>query len=174
LPIQFKRYLEQKQINETSKLIFESDLLPKDCFIYKDKPYNVKSILQIWASLKNKKYDEFNDLRIKIAPVKSHKDFKLFIHNNTTNTLKYFNKKIYKWNFAVPRQGYYDYSKKITDPNKLIKNRQYLFVKYINPISKEIFKKIDFKKLSESNTSIPGFSNSDVIKEYLTLLEKQA
>ena len=46
---------------------------------------------------------------------------------------------------------------------------QYLFVKHNNEISKQIFKLIDFEKLSKSNTSIPGFSNTDVVQEYIRI-----
>ena len=92
----------------------------------------------------------------------------LFLKDNKTKKeiLKYFDKKKYEWDFAIHRQGFYDYSKKIFNPEELIKNRQYLFVKYVNPISKEIFKILDFEKLSNLNTVIKGYSNSNVVAEY--------
>ena len=43
---------------------------------------------------------------------------------------------------------------------------EYLFVKFESEISKEIFNKIDFTKLSKVNTSVPGFSNTDLVAEY--------
>ena len=98
-----------------------------------------------------------------------HPDFLLYIHNNTTETLKYFDKKKYEWDFAVCRQGFYDYSRRITNPSELKSNVQYLFVKYVNPISKDVFKKIDFEKLSKTNTSILGYSNTDVVAEYIRI-----
>lgn len=78
-----------------------------------------------------------------------HSDFKLFIHNNTKETLKYFDKNKYQWNFAVHRQGYYDYNKKIQSETDLISNRQYLFIKLLSPESKSVFNNINFEKLAE-------------------------
>ena len=166
LPIQFRRWSVQKQINKDFKLIYSSENLPRNSFLVKNKPYNVNCLLQIWVSKKNVKFDKHKDLRIHEKPKNKHEDFKLWIHNNTNETLKYFDKDKYKWDFAVVRQGYYDYKEKIINPLNLIQNRQYLFVKYINEQSKLIFEKIDFEKLSNSNTSVKGFSNTDLVAEY--------
>lgn len=69
------------------------------------------------------------DERIVAPPKIRHNDFITYIHNNTPHTLKYFNKEKYQWDFAVVRQGFYDYNEKITNANLLIKNRQYFFIK---------------------------------------------
>jgi predicted RNA methylase len=47
LPMQFKRFLTQKNITPSGKLIFSSPKLEKNSFIFKDKPYNVNCIFQI-------------------------------------------------------------------------------------------------------------------------------
>lgn len=172
LPIQFNRYNTQKQIKPSAKLIYTSLPLPRNSFIYKNKPYSVNCIFQIWVNDKIK-FSKFKNLRLRIAPENKHPDFKTWIYNNTKATLKFFNKQKYKWDFAIVRQGYYDYSKIITNPKELKKTRQYLFVKFINPRSKLIFKKINFVELAESNTSIKGFSNTDLVKKYNELVEQQ-
>lgn len=162
LPNIFNRYSIQSKINLNAKLIYSFQLKEKS-FILDDKSYGVKCVFQIWT--KNViTYD--NDLRIKEKPLIKHNDFETWIHNNTTQTLKYFDKKKYKWDFAVVRQGFYDYSKKIKNPDHLIPNRQYFFVKYKNNIAKDIIKQISFVKLSKTNTQILGFSTSDFVKEY--------
>lgn len=163
LPIQFRRWNVQKQINKEFKLIYSSNDLPKNSFLLNNKPYNVNCCLQIWIRDEKNKY---KNLRILQAPENKHEDFKLFIHNNTKETLKYFDKTKYKWDFAVHRQGYYNYNERIENPNLLIPNRQYLFIKIINPKAKKIFEKINFELLSNSNTTIKGFSNTDLISEY--------
>lgn len=173
LPIQFRRYGVQKQIRKDVKLIYSSENLPDKSFIYLNKPYNVNCLIQIWIK-DNKKFKTKRDLRIKNPVPNNHKDFKLFIYNNTEITRKYFDKEAYQWDFAIHRQGYYDYSIKITNPKKLKTNRQYLFVKYIDPKSKEIFEKIDFVKLSNTNTSVNGFSNTDLVKEYVRIKDSQS
>lgn len=169
LPIQFKRFLTHKQIKDDAKLIYESPQLPKNSFVYKGKPYDVNCIFQIWAN----KNVPGKDLRIKKAPASSHKDFTLYTYNNTIENIKFFDKSKYLWDFAVHRQGYYDYNIKITNPNELKKNRQYLFIKINKPEASMILDKIDFQKLSHSNTSVKGFSNTNLIREYNRLKRKK-
>lgn len=166
LPLQFTRWNVQKQINANLKLVYSSELLPKNSFFVEETIKNINCIFQIWINKEDKRFLHLQDLRIKKAPSIKNEDFILYIHNNTKETLKYFDKKKYEWDFAIHRQGFYDYSKKIFNPEELIKNRQYLFVKYVNPISKEIFKILDFEKLSNLNTVIKGYSNSNVVAEY--------
>lgn len=166
LPIQFRRWSVQNKVDKNLKLIFSSNNLPKNSFLSNGKQYNINCLVQIWVNVNNSKFKKFKDLRIKKAPKNKHEDFKLFIHNNTIQTLKYFDKEVYQWDFAVQRQGFYDYSKRITNSKLLIKNRQYLFIKIINPEAEKIFDKLDFVKLSEVNTIIKGFSNTDLIAKY--------
>lgn len=167
-PKTFNRYSIQNKVQKNAKLIYSKELC-ENAFIVNDKEYGVKTVFQIWTHL-----DTFiEDRRILTKPSIKHDHFKTFIHNNTKNTLKYFDKKKYGWDFAVVRQGYYDYNEKITDPKKLKKNRQYIFVKYIDPISKLIFEKIDFSKLSQTNTQVLGFSTTDLVKEYDGILKME-
>lgn len=166
LPIQFRRYNIQKQISKNLKLIYSSENFPVKSFVLNGKPFNVNCLFQIWVRNDWNHFKNYPDLRLLKALPNKHNDFKLFIHNNTQETLKYFNKDVYKWDFAVARQGFYDYSKKITNPKELRKNVQYLFVKYINPCAKIVFEKIDFPRLSHVNTAILGFSNTDLVNEY--------
>ncbi|WP_051617858.1 hypothetical protein [Mycoplasmopsis iners] len=166
LPIQFRRFNIQKFVNPELKLIYSSENLPKNSFLLEGKPYHVNCLYQIWVNEKSGLFKNYPNLRLLKPLPNKHTDFQLFIHNNTVQTMKYFNKKEYGWNFAVARQGFYDYKKKIVDPTELKPHVQYLFVKYINPISKEIFKHMDFDKLSHVNTSILGYSNTDVVAEY--------
>lgn len=165
----FNRYSIQSKINLNAKLIYSLQLQEKS-FILNNKIYGVKCVFQIWT--KNI-FPDAENLRIKEKPLIKHNDFDTWIHNNTSKTLKYFDKKKYKWDFAVVRQGYYDYSKKIKNPDHLIQNRQYFFVKYKNKIAKDIIKQISFVKLSKTNTQILGFSTSDFVKEYQLIKGKQ-
>lgn len=166
LPIQFRRYNIQKKIYDNMRIIYSSSNLPRNSFTLTGKPYNVNCLVQVWVDRFSGYFSDLEDLRLYKPLPNKHEDFKLFIHNNTVETLKFFDKKVYEWDFAVPRQGYYDYNNRITNPDDLLEHVQYLFVKYESEISKEIFKIIDFDKLSKVNTSIPGFSNTDLVKEY--------
>ncbi len=161
LPNIFNRYSVQKQILKDAKLIFYK-ALPENSFILNDKEYGVKCVFQIWT----KEITYNNNFRIMFPPQIRHDDFQTWIHNNTKDTLKYFNKDDYHWDFAVHRQGYYDYNLKIIDPKKLIKNRQYFFIKAKNKKVLKDIEKIDFVKLSKTNTQVYGFSTSDFVKAY--------
>lgn len=169
LPIQFRRYNIQKKVFDNLKLIYSSPNLPKNSFTLEGKPYNVNCLYQIWVDKFSGLMGDLDDMRLLEALPNKHPDFQLFIHNNTVETLKYFDKGKYEWDFAVTRQGFYDYKEKITDPNDLKQHIQYLFIKYKNPISRTIFEKIDFEKLSHVNTSILGFSNTDLVAEYIKI-----
>ena len=89
-----------------------------DAFIYNDKSCKVRCCFQIWTILDT----PYENLRIVTAPEISHPDFKMFQYNNTEESLKYFDKEIYMWDFAVYRQGFYDYIERIEDASKLKKN----------------------------------------------------
>ena len=167
LPIQFRRFNIQKHVYDNLKLIYSSEDLPKNSFSLEGKKYNVNCLFQIWVDKFSGLFEDYKDLRLLKALPNKHEDFKLFIHNNTVETLKYFDKEKYQWDFAVARQGFYDYSKRITNPEELQKHIQYLFVKYVNPVSKTVFENIDFDKLSHVNTAILGYSNTDVVAEYI-------
>lgn len=172
LPIQFRRFNIQKQVYSNLKLVYSSSNLEKNSFLFDSKKYHVNSLYQIWVNRLNPFFTNLTDLRLLKSLPNRHKDFKTFLHNNTKETLKYFNKNEYQWDFAVVRQGYYDYNEKIIDPRLLIPNRQYLFVKYVEDISKKVFEEIDFVYLSKSNTSIPGFSNTDLVSLYIKTKEE--
>ena len=172
LPKTFNRYLMQKKVNEKAKLIYNKSI-ESNSFLVNNREYNVNCCFQIWIS-SEKKVSQ-GDLRIKkqIKPLSN--DIELFIHNNTNETLKYFNKNKYKWDFAIHRQGYYDYNKIITKENELVKNRQYLFIKCNNKNLLKYIYEIDFNELAKENsTTILGFSNSDFYSKLyeLIILEK--
>ncbi|WP_322912892.1 hypothetical protein [Mycoplasmopsis felis] len=166
LPNTFNRYSVQSKINPNSKLIYTENL-PKNSFIVNDREYSVNCVFQIWNNKSFKTW--YSDKRLKNNKTNKINGLELFIHNNTKGTEKYFNKDIYNWNFAIVRQGFYDYSVKITDPKKLVKNRQYLFIKTDNEYLLNLINKIDFTKLAEKNTTIKGFSNTDLISELYKL-----
>lgn len=164
-PNTFKRYSIQKKINENAKLIFQKDI-PENSFILNNKSYGVKCVFQIWTN----NYECYaSQKRIKTPPPIKHKDFRTWIHNNTKNTLKYFDKEKYGWNFAVHRQGYYDYLKLIENANDLKENRQYIFIKTDCNETLKVLKEIDYCKLSKTNTQVLGFSTSDLINEYIKM-----
>jgi len=90
----------------------------------------------------------------------------MYLHNNTQPTLKYFQKDKYNWDFAVVRQGFYDYTEKINEEQKLFKNRQYIFFKSHKEEVLQKLLQLDFAKLAQKNMIAPGFGKHDVINAY--------
>ena len=161
LPFQFKKYSVHIKLNPCFKLIYQKDLKRKS-FIFKNKEYGVNTCFQIWTN--SKKIEK--DLKIRTKPVTKHQDFDLFQYNNTKVAEKYFDKKQFKWNFAVHRQGFYNYSSKFETEKELSKKRQYIFIRSKKKKVLEKLKKIDFNLLAKQNTIIPGFGKADLIKAY--------
>lgn len=165
LPISFKKYEIQNKIIKlypNIKLILDDDL-PYESFLLNNKSYGVRCTFQIWT------LDTFNnnpDLKIINKPILKHKDFEMFLYNNTKETLKYFDKDKYKWNFAVPRQGFQNYNRRETNPSNLEKQKQWMFFKTDNDEVLNNLLNLDFDKLSKLNTSTPGFGKADVIHFY--------
>lgn len=147
--------------NKDLQLIYDINLEPNS-FLANDKVYFLNSCFQIWTKRKT----EQKDLRIKERPITKHPDFEMFLHNNTLPTLKYFQKDKYNWDFAVVRQGFYDYNQKIETEKQLFKNRQYIFFKSKNELTKQRLLQLDFTKLAQKNTITPGFGKHDVVVAY--------
>lgn len=158
-PKTFRRYSIQKNINSKAKLVFDKTL-ESNSFLVNDREYNVNCCFQIWVS--EDVITAGSNLRLKKQISSLDNEIELFIHNNTKETLKFFNKKKYQWDIAIHRQGYYNYNKIITNEKKLISNQQYLFVKCKNKEILETIKTINFNELANKNsTTTLGFSNSD-------------
>ena len=161
LPLTFRRWSIQSKLNKDLQLVYDINLEPNS-FLYQDKVYSLNACFQIWTKRKS----NCSDLRIKERPITKHPDFEMYLHNNTCPTLKYFQKDKYNWDFAVVRQGFYDYSRKIEKVKELFKNRQYIFFKSKNELTKQRLLQLDFAKLSQKNTITPGFGKHDVVVAY--------
>ena len=158
VPIQFRKWSIQKHIIKDARLI--SDIsLKEDAFIFQDKPYKVRCCFQIWTIKK----EIGKDFRMKIKPQTNHEDFKMWQYNNTPEAEKVF---LENFDFAVPRQGYQNYSLRINDQNKCERTKQWILFRGKNKIITNRLIELDFEKLSKKNINIPGFGKADVIEEY--------
>lgn len=160
LPLQFQKYSAQNKIIKQARLVLDEKLEPNS-FVFNGKDYVVRCCFQIWT-IKN----IGRDLRLRTSPITKHPDFEMWQYNNTPEAEKYFDKQTYGWDFAIPRQGYKDYTLKEVDPDKMDRRTQWIFFKANN---EEVYKRllsIDYEGLSKKNISIPGFGKADVIKEY--------
>ena len=123
LPVSFMKWSVQKNLNKDFKLIF-SQILEPNSFIFSGKDCSIRCCFQIWTRCSSDV-----DLRLKKAPPTTHKSFEMWQYNNTIGARKYFDKQRYKWDFAVVRQGFYDYNHIILQENELNPKIQYIFFK---------------------------------------------
>lgn len=160
LPIQFRKWSAQKRILAPAKLIVDQDL-PEDSFTFVGQPYRLRCSFQIWT---NNSPDP--DLRIRTRPITAHRHFEMWQFNRTKEAEKFFH---YDWDFAVPRQGYNDYSFKAFEESHCDRKKQWIFFKAGSPVVRDRLLKLDFEQLSLLNSGIPGFGKADVVSAYTAL-----
>ena len=159
LPIQFRKWSAQSKIIKGASLILDLDL-PEEAFTIEGKGYALRCSFQVWSI----NHPLEKDLRLNKAPETSHPDFDMWQYNRTSESEKFFD---YEWDFAVPRQGFYDYSVKVFKKEDCDRKKQWIFFKAKSPQSLEKLMKLDFVELSKKNSGIPGFGKADVIQEYI-------
>lgn len=104
------------------------------------------------------------DLRQRTSPPTSHPAFSLRQYNNTTQALKHFGE---DFDFAVPCQGYQDYSRRETDESACERNKQWILIKANSPQSKAVLESIDYGALAmRGQTGPPGFRLWSLVREY--------
>jgi len=166
LPIQFRKWSAQNKIDPRAKLVVDMDL-PEKAFEFMGEDYGVRCCFQVWVL--NDFPTQAQDLRMKHKPEVSHEDFEIYQFNRTKPAERYFD---YDWDFAVPRQGFNDYTVKVINKNQCDRKKQWIFFKAKNPKVLSDLLKIDFEKLSKKNIGIPGFGKADVVEEYKKLYNK--
>ena len=166
VPLQFEKWSVQKNLNKAFSLIYSQNLEPNS-FVFNGKDYALRCCFQIWTRLKTN-----TDLRLKQAPATTHKDFEMWQYNNTKEARKYFDKSRYAWDFAVVRQGFYDYTHFIIQEKELNPRVQYIFFKANNDRVMMNLKSLDFETLSKKNTIVPGFGKADVVAMYKRMFDE--
>lgn len=159
VPKQFQKYSVQSRLNESFHLIADYELDENSFYTPDGKDFTIRCMFQIWTS----KDTHCKNLRLLTPPPTTHKDFIMYQYNNTKQALRVFNN---DWDFAVPRQGYEDYSRRETEVKRCERNKQWILFKTKN---KQIFKRLwnfDFSNLARKNTVIYGFGKADVVMEY--------
>lgn len=158
LPIQAARWAWQCQVDPRAKLILQHDL-GMESFEFEGKPYPVRCVFQIWTTQPS----QVDDLRIKVKPPTSHSDFDCWSYNATKEAMKYWDE---PWEFAVPRQGWRDYSQKLYDGSQCDKRLQWMLIAPKTPEARERLLRLDFEALSKLNSGRPGFGKADLVEAY--------
>lgn len=158
VPNQWNKNSVQDKIPSEWRLVFK-EALPENSFYTPsdERDFSCRCVFQVWEKNSNKQ-----DLRKEKSIIK-HPDFQMYLYNNTKTALKMFEE---NFDFAVPRQGYQDYSRRETDKDKCEKNKQWMLIKAKN---KEIYERLynlDYYQISKKNTTIPGWGKADLLEEY--------
>lgn len=159
VPKQFRKYSVHSRLDGDFRLIGDFDL-DEDSFYTPDgRDYGVRCVFQVWT----RRATPHTDSRILTAPPIAHRDFEMLLYNNTAQARKFFKM---DWDFAVPRQGYEDYSRRETDERKCERNKQWMFFKPKNDKIKDRLWNFDFAELAKRNTVVYGYGKADVVDVY--------
>ena len=163
VPVQFRKYSVHKNLRSGFQWIATMDL-PSPAFYTRFEPdYRLNAEFQIWTREAN---HGFEDMRLLSPPAIRHADFEMWQYNNTPAALKVFD---LDFDFAVPRQGYQDYSRRETSADRCERTKQWILFKARNPAVLDRLLGMDFAALSQNNTITPGFGKADVVREYLRI-----
>ena len=161
VPAGLNKWSAQKQIDPSFKLIRKFEIEANAFYLLDGKDYDIRTEFQIWTIWQSKKY---KDLRTNKRNPLNHKDFQIWQYNVTSRALKVFQN---KFDFAIPCQGWQDYSRRETNKEKCEKSKQWILV---CSSSEEVLKRLDSIDYAElayrGMTVIPGFTKTDVIAEY--------
>jgi predicted RNA methylase len=163
VPLQFRKWSAQSLVRADARLRFDR-LLPDESFVFMGRPYRVRCCFQIWT--RADVAAGMPDLRLAQRPRTTHPDFDAYQYNRTDIAFKYFS---YDWDFAVPRQGYQDYTLKVRSAAGCDPKQQWIFFKAHSPEALARLERIDFVALSQKNTRLPGFGKADVVAAYEAL-----
>ena len=161
VPVNFRKFIVHKQLNASMRFISRLSL-PRDAFhLDTGKSYSVNTEFQIWTRLASTHPDMRQYKRLPIY----HPDFQIWQYNNTRNALKVFQN---AFDFAVPCQGWQDYSRRETDEKQCERNKQWILLKAKDSTVLARLMKIDYKHLAqECATAVPGFRKGDLVKAYM-------
>lgn len=167
VPVIFRKYFIHKQLPSGFRWI-RSLPLSLDSFRTPDgKTFSVNTEFQIWTKLAC----SAEDRRLFEPPSIRHPDFTMWQYNNTKQALGVFEN---EFEFAVPCQGWQDYSRRVTDPDECEKHKQWMLFKSDSEVVLRRLYAIDYGELALRNTtSVPGFRKGDLVKEYTRLYGKQ-
>ena len=160
VPVNFRKVTTHKRLDPSMRFISKLPL-PRDAFyLHTGKSYSVNTEFQIWTRLASTHHDMRQRKRLPIC----HQDFQVWQYNNTPDALKVFQN---TFDFAVPCQGWQDYSRRETDEKQCERNKQWMLLKANNPSVLRRLRQINYAHLAqECATAVPGFRKGDLVKVY--------
>ena len=161
VPVNFRKFAVHKQLNDDLQLIAAKPL-PRNSFrLSSGKDYAANTEFQVWTRVPSRA----KDLRQLAPPPIAHQDFLIRQYNNTPEALKVFHD---PFDFAVPCQGWQDYSRREKDADRCEKNKQWILLKAATRRILHRLLRIDYEDLAlQTGTSTPGFRKNDLVREYV-------
>ena len=160
LPMCFRKYAMQKRLPADLRLVRQLRLNPRTSFrLPGGEPYVINTEFQVWT-----RYAAKQDLRRSGPEPIRHPHFQLHQYNNTRDALKVFAR---PFDFAVPCQGWQDYSRRETAAAACEKNKQWMLLCAAAPEYKSNLLDLDYAELAaNSATMVPGFRKCDLVEAY--------
>ena len=161
VPLNFRKFPIHRRLPPRYRWIFARPL-PEDAFELPDgRDYQVRTEFQIWTRRPSPRRDR---RLVRPEPIR-HPDFVMWQYNNTREALKVF---LQDFEFAVPCQGWQDYSRRETTPDACEKHKQWMLFRPRTSLArKRLLTGIDYGVLARRTaTSVPGFRKGDLVREY--------
>ena len=160
VPVNFRKFGTHKQLDTSMRFISKLSLSREAFYLDTGKSHSVNTEFQIWTRL----VSTHPDMRqYKPLPIR-HQDFQMWQYNNTSDALKVFQN---PFDFAVPCQGWQDYSRRETDEKRCERSKQWMLLKASNLSVLSRLMRIDYGYLAqECATAVPGFRKGDLVKMY--------
>ncbi len=164
VPVIFRKYFIHRQLPEGFRWIHRARLRRPAFRTPDGRPYDVNAEFQVWTRIPSR----HADMRLHTPPPIRHRDFLLWQYNNTREALKVFGN---DFDFAVPCQGWQDYSRRPASPDECEKHKQWMLLKARNQtVLRRLREQIDYGALAiENTTTTPGFRKGDLVAEYTAL-----
>ena len=161
VPVSFRKHFIHQHLLDEYTLIEREPLL-KDSFCTPNgKDYKVNTEFQVWTRLEH----GLEDKRQRERACITHDDFELGQYNNTEQALSVFDA---PFDFAVPCQGYQDYSRRETSAAQCEKHKQWMLFKEKKKGAAQKLREIDYAALANSCATVtPGFRKNDVVRHYV-------
>lgn len=160
VPVSFRKYTIHRQLLPEYALVAQEPLANDSFYTPDGKNYAVNAEFQVWARQPGK----LKDKRERKPPPIAHPDFEMRQYNNTPEALRVFDA---PFHFAVPCQGYQDYTRRETRPEDCEKHKQWMLFTARNKRVLSRLRNLDFGGLAhECATATPGFRKNDVVKFY--------
>lgn len=162
VPVIFRKFFIHRQLPREWRLISATPLPRRAFRTERGAEVGVNTLFQIWTRLPSTD----RNLRLSQPPPRVHPDFRFWQYNNTTAALKVFDE---PFEFAVPCQGWQDYTRRETSADRCEKHKQWmLFEPASRTVRSRLHDEIDYGRLARNcATAVPGFRKGDLVEEYL-------